>query len=119
MSVCTACFESDIVPVCTIEFVFGTIQTDSETVTVYLKNVATGRINQFVGDVDESGYVTLTSVALNNGIGYELWATEDGENINNRLTITHAAVDYDCISFTAKRISDNVEFLTYDLMITE
>jgi hypothetical protein len=119
MSTCNQCYQAEIVPVCVSELVFGTIETESETVTVYLKNVATGRINQFVGDVDESGYVTLSGINLSNNLAYEIWVTEDGVNIYDRLPITNDTVEYDCIYFTAKRISEDVEFLSYDLMISE
>jgi hypothetical protein len=119
MSTCNQCYQAEIVPVCSSELVFGTIVTDSETVTVYLKNDATGRINQFIGDVDEAGYVTFSGINLSNNLGYEIWVTEDGANIADRLTITNLTNEYTCISFKAKRISEEVEFLSYDLMITE
>lgn len=119
MSTCTQCFNSGIVPVCTSEIVFGTIVTESTTVTVYLKNTATTRINQFVGDVDESGIVTLSGINLSNNLGYEIWATEDGESISSRLEITVESVEYSCITFQAKRINEDAEFLSYDLTPNE
>lgn len=119
MSTCNSCYQAEIVPVCASELVFGTIETESLTVTVYLQNDATGRINQFEGDVDEAGYVTVSGINLSNNLGYEIWVTEDGVNISDRLAITNNSIEYYCIFFKAKRISEDIEFLSYDLMIIE
>ena len=119
MSLCSTCFNADELPICTDEITFGTIETESETVTVYIKNLATGRINEYVGDVDEFGTVTLTTVELPKSLTFELWCTEDGQSINERLPITNGSREYLCIDFKTVSINPSVSYISHDLMITE
>lgn len=119
MSLCSTCFNAEDLPTCTDEITFGTIDTESETVTVYIKNLATGRVNQYVGDVDEFGIVTITTVELPKSLTFELWVTEDGQSINDRLTITNGARGYLCIDFKTVTVNPSVAYISHDLMITE
>jgi len=119
MSLCSTCFNADPLPNCTQQVTFGTIDTESETVTVYIKNLATGRIEQYQGNVDEFGIVTVEDLILPTSLSFELWATEEDETINKNLTITNGSRNYLCIDFKTVTVNPSVIYTSHDLMITE
>jgi hypothetical protein len=117
MSVCSTCFQSDDVPTCTSELQFGVIVTLDAVVDVFVKNLATNRIDKYDGTVDEFGVVTVEDVKLVPNLTFELWASDS--QINERLTITNNLLPYKCIEFKAVKVGGNVVFYLFDLMILE
>lgn len=118
MSLCSTCFNAEDLPTCVEEVTFGTIDTADETVTVYVKNLATDRIDTYVGDVSE-GVVTVTDIKVPSSLVFELWCTLDGDSINERLPITNGSREYLCIDFKAVKVNPNIGYSSHDLMITE
>src|SRR6186713_2813322 len=111
MSVCNPCIKTKTLPNCLGELVVGTIGLVSQSVKVYIQDLATGALTILQGTADSDGLVTLTlpeSPAFFDTHPYELWITEAGAGIGDFQTITieDSTSDIVCLRFTTIRGDD-------------
>jgi len=111
MSVCNPCIKTKTLPNCLAELVIGTVALVSQSVKVYIQDIATGGLTILQGTADIDGLVTLTlpeSPAFFDTHPYELWITETGAGIGDfqSITIDGASSDIVCIRFTSVRGED-------------
>ena len=118
MSLCSTCFNAEDLPTCVEEVTFGTIDTTDETVTVYVKNLATDRIDAYVGNVS-AGIVTVDDIKVPSSLMFELWCTLVEDSINERLAITNGSREYLCIDFKAVKVNSGIAYPSHDLMVLE
>jgi len=111
MPVCNPCIKTKTLPNCLTELVIGTIGLVSQSVKVYIQDIATGGLTILQGVADINGLVTLTlpeSPSFADTHPYELWITETGAGIGDfeSITIDGTASEIVCLRFTTIRGDD-------------
>lgn len=96
---CTTCSYTKNVPTCVSALVIGAIDDTDADVYVFIKNIATGRLDRLEGTSDGNGIVTVSSIPTNYFMDkndYEVWVTLRTVSQNARETITIDGDDDTC-----------------------
>lgn len=131
MSVCSPCQKTKQVPKCVESLLIGNIGIAETDVTVYFKNISTGRLMTFPAESTIDGDVSIVDTCgFMPDQSYEMWITQAGYNIDDRLPITVVNDFYPVIGSVyecfAVRFVDPIncddeiqEFTTYTIEIAE
>mgnify|MGYP001389405015 CR=1 FL=1 len=101
MSVCTPCQRTSLIPKCAQRIKIGNIALDNTEVSIYIKDISTGKTTQIQELSDGNG-----DVSFDNDCGfmpshsYELSITLLDDNIDDPLEITMTNDDYPVIGDT-------------------
>lgn len=90
MSICAPCTKLKTISKCTDEIIIGTMPEAETGYTVYFKNLATGKIVFFSNESDADNLLTIAPVYgffLSENQAYEVWATLEGNQIEERVEI--------------------------------
>lgn len=119
MSVCNPCIKTKTLPNCLSQLVIGTIALISQSVKVYIQDIATGALMVLDGTSDGDGLVTVEfedSKYFFENHPYELWITDIGADIGAFETITFdgASSNTVCMRFHSVKGEDGdiVAYLT-------
>lgn len=118
---CSACIKTNDLVACAQIIVVGKILEANAGVFVFMKHLATGRINRFESVSDDDGYVEVdvTNFNLIPNQSYEIWITLNSNGVDCRVEITledcagePIETTYTCLETTF------VEVFADDLMLT-
>lgn len=132
MSVCAPCQKTKPIPKCVVNLLIGGIAFIDTVVTVYFKDISTGKLTGIITEVGGDGSVFLEN--LDCGFmpdhSYEVWVTFAGNNIEDRLTLTISddyyptiGREHECLAVrfidAVDCAGEQIDFTTYTIEIAE
>lgn len=123
MSVCNPCIKTKVLPNCLTQLVVGIVALVSQTVKVYIQDLATGGLTILDGTTDNTGLLTVEFPEPNiffDNHPYELWVTDIGAGVADfaPITINGTTSDVVCLRFQQVKGGDGTveAYLTQTLI---
>lgn len=108
---CSTCTKTKKLTQCVNEISIGTIAEVDTEVYIYLKLVATGRVERHEATSDGAGLVVLnsTDITFMSGMLYEVWVGLRTTSVEDKLPVTIDSVEYDCFQVEFERVWTGAE----------
>lgn len=110
MAVCSTCTAVKPIPQCSEQVVIGTVDSESESLLVYVREVLTGRTITYEAMNDAGEISFAPDDFFSPGFVYDIQIIESLSEINSPLTITIDATEYDCLQLSIIPVMESANY---------